>query len=165
MWILKSVVVVMKRIGGRIYLHASSSKLLSSNLYAETTMALRVASELLGEFNWNCIRIKPDHLGGATEIAFQWSPDFLTAPEPQVVQTVRCIWNNELDIWEVKDMKAHTNLIWHHKWMWVTPEYKGFNYEDSKARSATWKPHVSKTELTKIGNKVYWESIKHRWEK
>jgi hypothetical protein len=154
----------MKRIGGRIYLHASSSKLLSSTLYAETTRALRVASELLGEFNWNCIRIKPDSVGGADEIAFQWSPDFLTAPEPQVVQTIRCIWNNVLDIWEVKDMRVHKNLIWHHKWMWVTPDFKGFDYEASKRRSATWKPHVNKSELTKIGNKVYWESIKERWE-
>lgn len=153
----------MKRIGGRLYLHASYARQLDSNLYAETTKALRVASEILGEFNWNCIRIKPDGLGGADEIAFQWSPDFLTSPEPQVVQTVRCVWNKELDIWTVKDQQVHKNLIWHHKWMWVGPEFNGFDYEASKKRSARWKPHVSKTELTKIGNKIYWESIKHRW--
>ncbi len=155
----------MKKIGGRIYLHASCSKLLSSTLYAETTRALHVASELLGEFNWNCIRIKPDKVGDcAEEIAFQWSPDFMTSPEPQVVQTVRCIWNKELDMWVLKDQRVHTNLIWHHKWMWVTPDFKGFDYEASKRRSALWKSHVSKSELTKIGNKVYWESIKKRWE-
>lgn len=154
----------MKRIGGRLYLHASYTKLLDSKLYFDTSRALQAASNMLGEFNWNCIRIKPNREGGANEVAFQWAPDFLTAPEPQVVQTVRCGHNKELDIWTVKDQQVHTNTIWHHKWMWVGPDFKGFNYEDSKRRSELWKRFVAKEELTKIGNKVYWESIKHRWE-
>jgi hypothetical protein len=154
----------MKRIGGRFYLHASCQAQLSGDLYAETARALKVAQQILGDFNWNCIRIKPDGLGLADEVAFQYSPDFNTADEPEVTQTVVCVWNKELDMWTVKDQRVHKNTIWHHKWMWVHKDYKGFNYEASKKRSATWKPHVSKSELPKIGNKKFWESIKSRWE-
>ncbi len=154
----------MKRIGGKLYLHESVLKFLSKDLYEEVEKALKSAYTTIGSFNWNCIRIKPDGFVGAMEIAFQYSPDFDSADEPEVIQTVRCLWmcNNE---WEVKSIKAHTNTIWHHKWMWVNPDYKGFDYEASKARSALWKPFVKKEELTKIGNKIYWESIKPRWEK
>lgn len=102
---------------------------------------------------WNCIRIKP-----FVEVAFQYSPDFDVADEPEVAYTM-VIRNGKVVV-----RPSNNNPIWHHKWMWVDPTYKGFDYEASKARSALWKPHVKKSELTKIGNKVYWESIKERWE-
>jgi hypothetical protein len=154
----------MKKIGGRIYLHKSACSLLDSNLYYCASKAKEVCEHIIGSFNWNCLRIKPDGLGGAFEVAFQYSPDFNEADEPEVVQTIPVIFNDVMDMWEVSDIRVHKDTIWHHKWMWVKPDYKGFDYEASKARSALWKPHVKKSELTKIGNKVYWESIKGRWE-
>jgi hypothetical protein len=146
----------MKKIGGRIYLHMSNLKSLDTIYHYDILKARHIVEVCLGGDNtqWTCIRIKPNE-----QVAFQYSPDFDTADEPEVSITMA------VDLIGKVSFRSHNNTIWHHKWMWVTPDYKGFNYEDSKARSATWKPHVSKTELTKIGNKVYWESIKHRWEK
>jgi hypothetical protein len=155
----------MKKIGGRIYLHASACSMLDSVMYFCVSRAKATCDQILGTYNWNCLRIKPDGLGSASEVAFQWSPDFNTADEPEVLQTIRVMYNDVMDMWGVCDIKVHKNTIWHHKWMWVKPDYKGFDYKASKARSALWKPHVKKSELTKIGNRVYWDSIRTRWEK
>jgi hypothetical protein len=153
----------MKHINGRLYFHISHFCKLESELRHDIIIACWAAQDAVSDFKWNCLRVKPNGISGFSEVAFQYSPDFDTADEPQVVRTVVCIPKNLW--WSFKRDTVHKNLIWHHKWMWVNPDYNGFDYEASKARSALWKPHVSKKELSKIGNKVYWESIKHRWEK
>jgi hypothetical protein len=152
-----------KRIGGRIYLHKDYVPSLDADLLHEVTFALEKAEEVLGSFNWNTIRIKPDAVGGAEEVAFQFSPDFDTADEPEVTQTVavRMLGAD----WEIAHIRNHSGLIWHHKWMWVDSDYQGFDYAAAKRRSDLWKPHVHKDELPKIGNKKFWESIRSRWEK
>lgn len=151
-----------KKIGGRIYAHKDYIKSLSISVVYEVITALEIAKDILGEFNWNTVRVKPDGVGGASEVAFQYSPDFDTADEPEVTQTVKCVFDG--NAWKVMDVKKHEGIIWHHKWMWVEPNYKGFDYEASKARSATWKPHVSKDEIHKIGRKSFWDKLRPRWE-
>lgn len=142
-----------KRIGGRIYLHKSYIASLNSELVNEVTFAMDKAIELLGSFAWNTIRIKPNG-----EVAFQFSPDFDSADEPEVTQTVTVNIDGSVKL------HNHSGLIWHHKWMWVAKDYIGFSYSTSKAHSALWKPLVKKEELPKIGQKKFWESIKTRWD-
>jgi hypothetical protein len=151
-----------KKIGGRMYFHKDYIKRLPMGMLYDVISCLEVAEGVLGSFEWNTVRIKPDGVGGVLEIAFQYSPDFDTADEPEVKQTVVCVPND--NTWKVLDVKKHKNTIWHHKWMWVEPDYKGFDYTASKKRSALWKPYVTKPEIPKIGNKTFWDSIKSRWE-
>lgn len=146
-----------KKIGGRIYLHGDYIKSLDNRLLDAVIDARELAEDTLGNFQWNTVRIKPDGTGGATEVAFQYAPDFDYDDEPEVMQTV-AVSNGEVHI------RQHKNTIWHHKWMWVDSNYKGFDYEASKARSTLWKPFVKKNDIPKIGNKKFWESIKSRWE-
>jgi hypothetical protein len=151
-----------KKIGGRYYVHKDYIKSLPVGLIYEVINARESAENSLGTFDWNCVRVRPDGVGGASEVAFQYSPDFDTTDEPQVTQTVSCVFND--NVWEVSDVRKHDGVIWHHKWMWVGPDYKGFDYEASKARSALWKSHVAKDEIPKIGRKSFWDKIKPRWE-
>jgi hypothetical protein len=152
-----------KKIGGRIYAHKDYIKSLSITVIPEIINALQVAQDTLGDFKWNTVRIKPNGVGDLSEVAFQYSPDFDVADEPEVTQTVMCIPVD--NTWEVTDVRHHEGIIWHHKWMWVEPDYKGFDYEASKSRSALWKRYVSKDEMPKIGHKSFWDKLRVRWEK
>jgi hypothetical protein len=151
-----------KRIGGRIYLHQNYMKVLGADMIHEVTFALEKAEEVLGSFDWNTLRIKPNAVGGADEVAFQFSPDFDSADEPEVTQTVTVRLDGS--DWSIVNVHDHAGMIWHHKWMWVDKDYTGFSYAASKAHSAKWKPLVKKEELPKIGRKKFWESIKTRWD-
>jgi hypothetical protein len=151
-----------KKIGGRIYAHKDYIKSLSIIYIPEVIAALQVVKETLDDFTWNTVRIKPDAVGGLDEVSFQYSPDFDTADEPEVVQTITCVPMD--NTWEVIRIKRHTDTIWHHKWMWVEPNYKGFDYEASKARSVLWKKFISKDEIPKIGRKSFWDKLRVRWE-
>lgn len=150
----------MKKIGNRLYMHRDYAFELDKPLLIDFVDAY-VAFRGFSTTPFNCVRIKPI-VNWHPEIAFQYSKDFDTADEPSVDYTLRYRFEGSKYV-ALKPL-VHSNLIWHHKWMWVKPDYKGFDYEASKARSALWKPHVKKSELTKIGNKLYWESIKGRWE-
>jgi hypothetical protein len=143
-----------KKIGGRLYAH----KDYAFRQGFDITGFLEVAEDILGDFKWNCVRIKPDGIGGCLEVAFQYSPDFDAANEPQVVQTVAVKHNGDVKVLNHKD------TIWHHKWMWVGSDYSGFDYAASKQRSALWKQYVTKTEIPKIGNKPFWDTLRSRWE-
>ena len=142
-----------KRIHNKYYVHRLYSDLVIPSVRLE--MFKKVANDKLGLFEWNTLRV----VKGYESVAFQLSNDFDTADEPTVNKTI-CV-----DIVEMKVTVTETpNTIWHHKWQWVEPDYKGFDYYNSKARSELWKPFVKANELSKIGNKNYWESIKSRWE-
>ena len=93
-------------------------------------------------------------------LTFQWSPDFDTAPEPTVGLCIMAQWDGTMRVMH----PPKDPMIWHHKWLWVADDYKGFDVEESKARSELWKPYVSGVEKKRIGRKSFWESIRKRWE-
>jgi hypothetical protein len=143
-----------KRVRDKFYVHRLYSDLVIPTQRLE--LFKKIANEELGLFQWNTLRV----LTGYRSVAFQLSNDFDTADEPTVDQTIN------VDLIEMRITITNTpNTIWHHKWQWVEPDYKGFDYYKSKARSELWKPFVKTNELSKIGNKTYWNSIKTRWEK
>lgn len=47
--------------------------------------------------------------------------------------------------------------IWHHKWMMVSDEYKGFNIDNAKRRSQIWTNTMKDLDYRKIGNPKYWD--------
>lgn len=49
--------------------------------------------------------------------------------------------------------------IYHHKWMFVSDDYKGFNIEESKKWSELWESKVAKNEKNKIGYRDKWHEI------
>jgi len=151
-----------KRIGGRIYLHKDYIHTLGDVMAFEVAVALEKAEEVLGSIDWNTLRIKPDAVGGASEVAFQFSPDFDSADEPEVTRTINvCLDGSD---WSIVNLRDHSGFIWHHKWMWVDTNYTGFSHSASKVHSALWKPYVKPEEMPKIGRKKFWESIKTRWD-
>jgi len=55
--------------------------------------------------------------------------------------------------------KPKRDQIYHHKWMFVKPSYKGFDYIESKLRSLKWyKKYEYDSRM--IGYKDYWDTLK-----
>jgi len=85
-------------------------------------------------------------------VTFTQSPDWDTADEPVVGDR----WTVEPEK-ETKFRRMNPNnpQIYHHKWMFVKDNYKGFDVEESKKRSEAWEK--LKPNKSKIGYKKYWE--------
>lgn len=51
--------------------------------------------------------------------------------------------------------------IWHHKWLWVQDDYKGFDVERSKERSIYWNKYLPNEPGIKkrIGSSAFWNSL------
>lgn len=140
--IKRSSLGVGKQIGGDLYLHKSYS----GRLPYQDRLAL--AESRLHEgfpgFNFNVIKAGKD--GSYT---FFNSLDFDTADEPTAGNYVRVEGTGK--------MKAgRTESIWHHKWLWVMDDYKGFDVEESKERSRKWLK-LPGIDYSRIGNPAFWK--------
>lgn len=132
---------VGKLIGGSLYLHRNYVNDLPSELHHKVIKA----EEYLDGFKYNTVTIK---LNGDT-VSFVNSPDFDTSPEPTVGDYVVVDYNSG------KVKKGSSKSIWHHKWLWVKDDYKGFDVDDSVERSEKYlKMDI---DFSRIGNKVFWE--------
>jgi hypothetical protein len=141
-----------KRIGGRVYVHRDYAHLHCPQ--STLRLALGHAAYLYPVVtSYTTVRLAPG------EIAFQFSPDFNSAPEPRVGWTISVREDGTVR----RTDGGADPMIWHHKWQWVGDDYRGFSVAASKRRSQLWKPHVRTNELSKIGRRSYWERIKHRW--
>lgn len=86
---------------------------------------------------------------GKDGFTFFDSPDFDKADEPVAGKYVRVPFNGIL-----KD--GETKSIWHHKWLWVKDNYKGFDVEKSFNRSQTWLK-IPNIDFARIGSREFWE--------
>ena len=138
---------VGKVIGGRIYLHRDYVDRLPEalqNLYYAAAASMKVVAP---EFTWNAtaIDLKGD------KVTLMEAPDFDTEPEPRVGV-----------YWTVATGKppkrGQTNQIWHHKWLWVDDDYKGFDVEESFRRSAKWLGFED-IPFSKIGKPELWQQF------
>lgn len=134
---------VGKDIGGKVYLHKQYENVLPQNLLADAKDKLPKGFEYTG--------VSYDRKSG--QFTFTYSPDFDTAHEPTVGNQIVVKPDGNLLIIKQKDNPQ----IWHHKWLWVKDDYKGFNVEESKERSRMWSaiPNVDKS---RIGYKDFWET-------
>ena len=67
----------------------------------------------------------------SNDIRFDEAPDFDTAREPIAGNTVTVMPNGETKT-------GYSDAIWHHKWLWVGNDYKGFDVADSWNWSKQW---------------------------
>lgn len=124
----------------RFYVHKSA-------LDAKTKAKVDKAQKLVPDWEWEIARI--DCSSG--QIALIQSPDWDIADEPTVGE-MRIIERNTVKERHVKGM------IYHHKWLFVSDTYTGFNVEKSKARSKLWESLDPPVNKKMIGRRSYWES-------
>ena len=138
---------VGKVIGGRIYVHKDYVERLPEplrDLYAAAAAAMKVVAP---EFAWNAtaIDLKGD------KVTLMEAPDFDTADEPRVGV-----------YWTVAPGKppkrGQTNQIWHHKWLWVDDDYRGFDVNQSFERSRKWLA-LPDIPFAKIGKPELWQKF------
>ncbi len=133
---------VGKAIGGRIYVHKNYvDRLPFSNIVHGAMTSLMTQAP---HFNYNAVSVDPK----THKTTFIEAPDFDSAPEPTVGRYIT------VD----KDGNAKPGVskqIWHHKWLWVDDDYKGFDVEESFQRSKRWLG-IPDIDFSRIGNREFW---------
>ena len=129
---------VGKDIGGAIYLH----KDYISSLPKEFQKVINKNEPKSTE--WNVIKYEYKK-----EIPTYFScVEFDTEDEPVAGDFIKVV-NGEQKVGKVKQ-------IWHHKWLWVKDDYKGFDVQKSFDRSKQWL-QLDDIPFNRIGNKDVWE--------
>lgn len=122
---------VGKEIGGQIYFHKNYVDDICPNLYE---LAKDILEEEYPDFKYNCLmydKKKPDTL------RFDEAPDFDSAREPMPGVML------SVDTSTGKIIKRYSPQIWHHKWLWVKDDYKGFDVEEAYEWSKKWLEKIS----------------------
>ena len=133
---------VGKDIGGEIYLHRNYESVIpDQDALAKAKATLKKDRP---NFKYNALKFSKD---GA--FTFFNSPDFDSSDEPIAGKYVRVPLDGKL-----KD--GETKSIWHHKWLWVKDDYKGFDVEKSYNRSLAWLK-IPDIDYARIGSKDFWE--------
>ena len=130
-----------KVIGGEVYVHKQYESQFPENELKEAK------AKLPTEFEYHVVKYNPK----LKSFSFITSPDFDTNPEPSVTGGFTIKPNVEAKPF------GNNGWIYHHKWMWVGDDYKGFDVEESKQRSLDWTslPNVDKA---RIGQRKFWDA-------
>jgi hypothetical protein len=139
--------VVGKRMGFWVYVHRDYV----SKLPLELKVRVRLARELAENFEYNCLKISTD----SGVVVFMHSPDFDTSQEPVAGKWCR------VDMDDLTVKHGSTSNIWHHKWLWVMDDYRGFDVEVSYQRSQDWLA-LEGVDMFRIGNPKYWTTVEER---
>jgi hypothetical protein len=118
--------LVGRRTGTKIYVHRFySDYVVDIDYYKYLDLLGKMFPEMERKFNclsWNKL---------TKEIKFFYSPDFDTAREPHIGEWVSI--SNDKTI-----RKGKSDLIWHHKWLWVRNNYTKFDAYESINWSELW---------------------------
>jgi hypothetical protein len=159
---------VGKVLGRNKWVHASALPALSAPERALVGKALQAIQREKGiEIDFRkdvVIKINPAEKGGA--VTFCYSPDWKTATEPECGPMIGVTGLAAGPrAFRVSNPPADP-YVYHHKWMFVDDDYRGFNVPAAKRWSETWEnsPVVralcaDKTEhfRLRIGKKDYWQ--------
>lgn len=142
---------VGKAIGGYVYLHKDYAKDVMNP--GRWKRAQKICKETDSDlFNsYNCIRYE----FSTGNVRFDECPDFDTAREPHVGRYLEVSPKTD----EVL-RTGHSNNIFHHKWLWVKDDYKGFNVQESYEWSKLW---LSKFQETAKGTDRTWQEQLSRY--
>jgi hypothetical protein len=132
---------VGKEIGGAVYLHRDYEAAIGDVVFAAKT-------RLPDDFDYQVV--KYDRRTGA--VSFVQCVDFDTAPEPTVGEIVTVGANGMVR----RRRQSRDPEIYHHKWLFVAPDYAGFDVEASRQRALTW-VQLDDVDRTRIGRKSYWQ--------
>lgn len=137
---------VGKAIGGHVYLHKDyATDVMSPDIWE---MAQEICEEADPDlFNsYNCIRYTFNN----GNVRFDECPDFDTAREPHVGRYLEVSPKTGEVV-----RSGRSNSIFHHKWLWVKDDYKGFNVQESYDWSKLW---LSKLKETAKGTDRTWQA-------
>ncbi|MGB0388508.1 MAG: hypothetical protein ACPGWR_27125 [Ardenticatenaceae bacterium] len=140
--ITRSKYGVGKLIGGALYFHADYVNDVPFD-FSDYIEALYQFDE---HFDYNVIKWNKK----TGNVTFFRSREFDAVHEPSAGHYVTIKKN-------FTAKKGHTFQVWHHKWLWVKDDYKGFDVVASFKRSQQWL-QLPDIEFSKIGNKQYWET-------
>lgn len=133
---------VGKEIGGAVYVHRFYEALLPE--------PVKIAMKgVPAEFDYTVVKfVEKDSC-----VSFILCPEFDSKEEPVVGDIVRI---------DAKGSKRFFRqqadpFIYHHKWLFVMDDYKGFDVEKSKSRSISWLS-LDGIDMQRIGRKSFWDS-------
>jgi len=130
--------IVGKDIGGQLYVHKNyANEVIPSELLDSG------AKQLPKDFKYNTIMWDRRN----NIIRFDSAPGFDTEREPIVGDYVVVFPNGTL-------REGKSNYIWHHKWLWVKDDYKGFNVSEAINWSKEW---LSKLQEPASGKLEKWK--------
>ncbi len=134
---------VGKEVGGCIYVHRAYEHVLPESVL-ESAKAV-----LPSEFSYQVVKYNVRR----GSLSFVTSPDFDTAPEPTVGESILV----RVDGSSSCRAPARDPEIYHHKWLMVADDYTGFDVEASKRRSGAWM-QLPNVDRRRIGRKRYWQA-------
>jgi len=137
---------VGKKMGDDLYLHKNYA-----NEYIDKDFYNKLKSNLPNGVEFNIIKFNSKN----ETISFIYSPDFDTADEPIVSNAYKVTKDGNVTLTREKS----TPQIYHHKWMFVKDDYKGFNVGKSIERSREWLVVSDQINMSKIGSKGYWDDF------
>lgn len=131
---------VGKRIGGAVYVHRQYESVLGEAVAS-------AKATLPSGFDYTVI--KHNEVNG--NVSFIHCPNFDTADEPST--------GDYAVVRSDGTIKLHSALadpyIYHHKWLFVTEDYQGFDVAQSQERSASWMS-LDNVDKALIGRASYW---------
>lgn len=141
----------MKVVCGAYYVHKSNLNELFDKVHDKDLEALIQNTDI----DYDVVKYDK---GNVTLIK---ASDWDTANEPLIDYTVLFKAGN---LSEPGIKRMNGRQIYHNKWMFVSPDYTGFNVEEAKERTAIWNsiPDI-KSHKSRIGNKTYWISLLNRY--
>lgn len=158
-----------KVLGRNKWVHASALPALSAaerGLVGKALQAIQREKGIEIDFRKDVvIKINPVENGGA--ITFCYSPDWKTASEPECgpMVGVSGLVTGPLKFRVTRP--AADPYVYHHKWMFVDDDYRGFSVAQAKRWSETWENSPVVRALCadkdehfrlKIGKKQYWHA-------
>jgi hypothetical protein len=130
---------VGKLVGSGLYLHGdyvmealAKLRLVLPDQGISLERSIRNRAYEYPHFDFRCVRM--DLKTGA--VRFDEAPDFDEAREPKIGWWLLSTPDGEFK-------KGYSDAIWHHKWAWVRPDYRGFDVAQSRAWSAKYAPLIA----------------------
>jgi hypothetical protein len=129
-----------KEMGSDIYLHKNYEHTLPHDEF------MFAKGKLPPDYDYTGVKYNPK----TRTFSFIKSKDFDVNPEPSV--------HGGITVKADGTAKAFPNAgwIWHHKWMWVADDYKGFDVEENKKRSLKWSS-LQGVDKSRIGQRKFWD--------
>ena len=123
---------VGKEIGGDIYFYKDyADRIVPADILEN---AEQVLNENYPDYEFNCMRYSPK----TGTVSFQECPDFNTAREPMVGDYITVFPDGRVST-------GNSKYIFHHKWLWVTNDYTGFDVAQAWEWSRQWLDTLQET--------------------
>ncbi len=135
------------------YFHPSAMALQPKEIQDRVAAAKKYIPEDFGDYQ--VIKVSRKDEG----VSFIKSPDFDTAPEPQVGDSVRVVGDQVT----FRTAPTENYQIYHHKWQMVADDYAGFDVQEAMERSRQWETRALeqgvKIDRNRIGYINAWNEL------